>query len=130
MEDAASVMCTRTLLQVSTSASEHDAGLAQSWRGSNFESSSRSSVQRQVGIYCSPRHLTKMRGFKMRRMTWREIPRWFATDVARHVLVCHLTHETWVQYALDDVAGNIYLSLAGGRRASTQSGGGGAWAQW
>jgi hypothetical protein len=43
---------------------------------------------------------------QMRRMTWRAISAkpW----VARRVTGCHLTQETRVQQALDDVAGNKY----------------------
>ena len=40
----------------------------------------------------------------MRWMTWRTMG---VVNIARHVIGCHLTQETWIKSALDDVAGNI-----------------------
>jgi len=39
-------------------------------------------------------------------------------DIARHVVGCHVTHETRFQNALDDVVFNIYLALSEGDRLS------------
>ena len=63
--------------------------------------------------YRSPRHRmpfeSSKEGSKSVSMTWRAKG---LADIASHVIGCHLPHETKVQNAFDDEAGNIRQALS------------------